>query len=215
MDDALSRDQVKEAIEAVLQRLEASADELGDLDSAVGDGDLGVTVTLGCRGVRKALPDLAQEDIGMMVARSGMAFNTAAASTIGALISLGAMRAGKEATGLQEIDGQTLARMVRAAELGIKEQGKAQRGDKTLLDALGPGADAIEAAVAEGKGLTVAMAGAAAAARAGVEATKPLKARAGRASWFADRTAGHADPGATLVLRIFEALADYLDRRNK
>ncbi len=210
LSESLNREQFLKLVARVLDRLEGSAEELNRLDAAVGDGDLGVTVTLGSRAVRKALPDLAGQDIGTIVARSGMAFNGAAPSTMGALLAIGAMRAGREAKGALELDVALLARMTRAAELGIVEKGRAERGDKTMLDALGPSADALESAAAEGKGLREAVEAAASAARAGVEATIPLKAKSGRAAWITERTAGQPDPGATVIQLIWESFAGFL-----
>jgi len=100
--------------------------------------------------------------------------------------------------------------MARAAEQGIMEKGGAQRGDKTLLDALGPAADSLEASSGAGKTLKDAVADSLAAARAGVEATIPLKAKSGRAAWITERTAGQPDPGATVIVRIWEAMADFV-----
>jgi dihydroxyacetone kinase-like protein len=209
---SFNKEQFLQLVNRILDKLEGSAEELNRLDAAVGDGDLGVTITLGCRAVRNALPSLAEQDLGTIVAKSGMAFNGAAPSTMGALMAIGAMRAGREAKGAQQMDLPLLVRMARAFELGIKEKGQAQRGDKTMLDALGPSADALEAAAAEGKGLREAVEAATAAARAGVEATIPLKAKSGRAAWITERTAGQPDPGATVIKLIWEAFADSLER---
>ena len=215
MGESLSREELVVALERVLDRLTGAADELNRLDAAVGDGDLGVTMTLGCRAVRKLLPELASEseDIGTIVAKSGMAFNSAASSTIGALFAIGAMRAGKEAKGSYHLDPSLLMRMVRAAEAGIMERGQAQRGDKTLLDALGPSADALESAVNEGRTLLEAVEAATQAAREGVEATIPMRAKSGRAAWIPERSVGQPDPGATVIVRIWEAFVQFLQEK--
>ncbi len=205
MSESVTREGVLRAFERVLDHLERSVDELNRLDSAVGDGDLGVTITLGCRAVRKALPDLAGQDIGTIVAKSGMAFNGAAPSTMGALLAIAAMRAGKEAKGVEELSPALLVGMVRAAQAGIVEKGRAQPGDKTMLDALGPSIQALEKGLAQGKTLREAAEAAAEAARAGVEATISMKAKSGRAAWITERTLGHPDPGAVVVLRTWEA----------
>jgi len=206
----MSKQEFVQAWESVLDRLKAESAELSRLDAAAGDGDLGVTISIGCKAVRKVLPELADQDIGTIVARSGMAFNNAASSTFGALFAIGAMRAGKEAKAAEELDAGLLARMVRASEAGIKEKGKAERGDRTLLDSLGPSADALEAAVNDGKGLQDAVGLATDAARNGVESTKQMKAKSGRAAWIAERSAGQQDPGATAVLFMWEALDGFL-----
>lgn len=208
--DKLSKQEFLRAWESVLDRLEGESAELSRLDAAAGDGDLGVTISIGCKAIRKALPELADQDIGTIVAKSGMAFNNAASSTFGALFAIGAMRAGKEARGAENLDAGLLARMVRASEAGIKEKGKAERGDRTLLDSLGPSADALEAAVKEDKGLQEAVELATEAARKGVESTKEMTAKSGRAAWIAERSAGQQDPGATAVLFMWEAVDGFL-----
>lgn len=208
--DSLDVKQFVQMMEQVLDSLVASAEELNRLDAAVGDGDLGITMTLGSKAVRGGLPTLEGQDIGTILTKSGMAFNTAAPSTMGALMAIGAMRAGKEAKGTPRLDLPILARMTRAAEQGIMEKGGAQRGDKTLLDALGPAADTLEEAASQGKSLADAVASASAAAKAGVDATTALKAKSGRAAWITERTAGHPDPGATVIVLIWEAIARFI-----
>src|SRR5438093_13222570 len=102
--------------------LEAAKDSLNELDAAIGDGDQGVTMTIGFRAVRDALPGLRGQDVGTIIARVGQAFNGKAASTIGALLATGCLRAGREARGKQEIDLADLAKMVEAALGGIRER---------------------------------------------------------------------------------------------
>jgi dihydroxyacetone kinase-like protein len=190
--------------------LEAAKDALNELDAAVGDGDQGVTMTIGFRAVREALPGLRGQDVGTIVARVGMTFNGKAASTIGALFATGCMRAGRDARGKQEVDLADLARMVEAAVAGIKERGKAEVGDKTVLDTLVPLSQALSAAAAEGVPLDEALQRSLAAAEAGMTATIPLQSKVGRAAWLADRTAGHQDPGATSFYLMWKSLVDYL-----
>jgi dihydroxyacetone kinase-like protein len=190
--------------------LEAAKDQLNELDAAVGDGDQGVTMTIGFRAVREALPGLAGQDVGTIVARVGMAFNGKAASTIGALFATGCMRAGREVRGKQAIDLADLARMAEAAVAGIKERGKAEVGDKTVLETLVPLSQALSAASAEGLPLVEALNTALAAAEAGMKSTIPLRSKIGRASWLADRTVGHQDPGATSFYLMWKSTVEYL-----
>jgi len=199
---------------AILQKmatdLEAQKDFLCELDGAIGDGDQGVTMAIGFRAVRGALPALAGQDIGAIVLKCGMTFNGNAASTIGALIATACMRAAREVTGRHEIGLPELARMADAAVTGIKERGKAEVGDKTVLDMLVPTAQALAAAADAGTPLIEALRQSLAAADAGVQATIPLKSRIGRASWLADRTVGHQDPGATSFFLMWKAVVEYL-----
>jgi phosphoenolpyruvate---glycerone phosphotransferase subunit DhaL len=190
--------------------LEAAKDRLCELDAAVGDGDQGVTMAIGFRAVRAVLAGLDGQDIGTIVTKCGMTFNSHAASTIGALLATACMRAGREAKGLTDIGLAEILRMAEAAEAGIRERGKAQEGDKTVLDMLGPTLRALRAAAADGMSLEAALRGSLQAAEEGVRATIPLKSKIGRAAWLADRTVGHQDPGATSFFLMWKSVVDYL-----
>jgi dihydroxyacetone kinase-like protein len=120
------------------------------------------------------------------------------------------MRAGKEAKGKHEIGLDDLVKMVEAARIGIQERGKAQLGDKTVLDALVPTVAALKAAAADGLPLGEALAKSLAAAEEGLKATIPMKSKIGRASWIADRTVGHQDPGATSFYLMWKSAIEYL-----
>ena len=188
----------------------AQKDYLCQLDGAMGDGDQGVTMAIGFGAIQAALPALQGQDIGTILTTSGLAFNGTAASTIGALLATAWLRAGKEAKGKTEIGLTDLAAMAEAAAAGIQERGKAQRGDKTVLDALLPAATALRAAATAGAGIEAALQAALVAAEAGVQATIPLKARVGRAAWIAERSVGHQDPGATSFTLMLKSAVEYL-----
>ncbi|HLZ08180.1 MAG TPA: dihydroxyacetone kinase subunit DhaL [Chloroflexota bacterium] len=190
--------------------LEAAKDSLNALDAAVGDGDQGVTMTIGFRAVRDALPALRGQDVGTIVSKVGLAFNGKAASTIGALFATGCLRAGKEVRGKSEIDLSDLARMAEAALAGIRERGKAEIGDKTLLETLVPLSRELSAAAAEGVAFDEALHRSLVAAEEGMKSTIPLTSKIGRAAWLADRTAGHQDPGATSFYLMWKSTVDYL-----
>jgi phosphoenolpyruvate---glycerone phosphotransferase subunit DhaL len=190
--------------------LTAQKDYLCALDGAMGDGDQGVTMAIGFGAIAAALPALADQDIGTILTTSGLAFNGTAASTIGALFATACLRAGKEVKGKTAIDLPDLAKMIAAAFAGIQERGKAQVGDKTVLDALAPTMAALQTAAAQGTPLPTALAQALAAAEAGVQATIPLKAKVGRAAWIAERSVGHPDPGATSFTLMLKSAVEYL-----
>jgi dihydroxyacetone kinase-like protein len=206
MNSALSPDQVREGLSRMAASLAAHADMLNTLDAAIGDGDLGVTMRLGCQAVLDELAGLADADVATICTRSGLTFNRAAASTMGALIATAGMRAGKEAKGATEVDLALLARMVAAAEAGIRERGKAQRGDKTLLAALIPASDALQRAASEGLSFHKAGASVLEAAKEGRDATIPMRAKVGRANWVGERTVGQPDAGATALVIALTAL---------
>jgi dihydroxyacetone kinase len=207
MGEPLSSEQLRDGLARMARALMGHAGELNALDAVMGDGDLGVTMRLGCQAVLDDLAGLAGADVATICTRTGMAFNRAAASTMGALIATAGMRAGREAKGADAIDLALLARMVAAAEAGMRERGKAQRGEKTLLDALIPAAEALERAAAEDAGFKAAALQALQAARAGRDATIAMRATIGRARWAGERTVGQPDAGASALVIALEALA--------
>lgn len=210
MADTLTQPDVRAVLEQMATDLTASAETLRELDAAIGDGDLGITVTIGFQAMREALPGLADQDFSAMLMKSGMAFNRKAASTFGALFATMMMRAARVVKGVETIGAAELASMAQAAAQGVKERGKSDVGDKTLLDALVPAADALTAASEEGASLREALARAADAAEEGMRATASMKSKVGRASWFSERTQGVQDPGATAVALMIRSVANYI-----
>ena len=209
--DTLDVEHLVLVLKALTHDMQTKKDYLIELDSAVGDGDLGITVDKGFQGVRDGLKDHDQ-DIGRMLFKVGMDFSNSAGSTMGALLGTAFMRAGKQVQGQTEIGLADVVRMVKAAEDGIKEKGKAQLGDKTMLDALIPAREALEKAAADGSTLVAAMLSAQDAAEKGMLTTIPMQAAFGRARWLGERTIGHQDPGATLVFLMLKSVAASIQR---
>ena len=135
-----------------------------------------------------------------------MATNRAAPSTMGTLMATAIMRAGKEVMGKTELTAADLAAMLKAAFTGMQERGKAQLGNKTILDALYPASVAFDAAINEGKSLQEAGTLALAAAEEGRDKVTPLRSQIGRAGWVGERTEGLVDPGCAALVTIFTAL---------
>jgi phosphoenolpyruvate---glycerone phosphotransferase subunit DhaL len=196
---------------AVLPRLAASRDELRDLDAAIGDGDLGVTVGDGARAAAAALAALDPDPSPALVLRTvGMTFARANPSTFSALAMGALLAAAKELGDAPEVDAESALRAARAAADSIATRGKSAVGDKTVLDALVPSLDAAAVAPSE-----TALSAAIAAARDGVERMRGLVSQRGRAAWVGERTAGHADGGATAYVRLLEATQAELDGTSK
>lgn len=210
MKESLARDDLAAALRKQAADLTARAEALRELDAAIGDGDLGITMTIGFQAVCEALPELEAADLSTLLMRAGMAFNRKAASTFGALYATMLMRAARVLKGVERIGAAEWAAMLAAAAEGVQERGKAQRGDKTMLDALIPAAEAAAAAVAAGASLSEAVARAADAAEEGARATVGMKARTGRSSWFSERTEGVQDPGATAVSLMLRSFQEYV-----
>jgi dihydroxyacetone kinase-like protein len=194
--------ELNEHIRRSLTILIESADELRDLDQALGDGDLGITITAGSRAVIAALEELAGEATPTEIARTcAKAFANANPSTMAALVA-GALLSGSRAwEGKSDIGVLEAAQFTRAGADSIAQRGKTQVGDKTILDGISAAADALDAVDDPQTALQAANA---AAAHAVIETTS-LQSRRGRASWLQERSIGLPDPGATAFQRFVEA----------
>jgi dihydroxyacetone kinase-like protein len=212
MRTTISNSDLIAILEKMATDMEAQKDYLCELDGAMGDGDQGVTMAIGFGAVRKVLDSLRGQDIGAIITKCGLTFNGTAASTIGALLATACMRAGREGKGKTEIGLTDLARMLEAGQIGIQERGKAQVGDKTVLDALAPTVAALKTAADQGMPLAEALRQSLAAAEAGVQATIPMKSKMGRAAWIAERSVGHQDPGATSFSLMWKSAVEYLTK---
>jgi len=194
------------AIRNSLGELTTYSEELGDLDQALGDGDLGITVSLGAAAAidaLEALPETATP--AEVVLACAKAIANANPSTMAALVA-GALLAGSRVWGdSATIEGDQISRFALAAAESISSRGKSQVGDKTILDALFPAAEALRDAGPDAVSSPAALDSAIAAAEAGVTASKALQSRRGRASWLQERSIGLQDPGATMFLRFLES----------
>ena len=181
---------------------------LTELDSAIGDADHGSNMARGMTAVMEkcgAAPSTAVDELFKQV---GMTLVTSVGGASGPLYGTFFLRFGSAAGPVAELDAAALAASLRAGLGGIVARGKAELRDKTMFDAMSPAVDAFDAEIAAGADLATATAGSAAAAAVGRDATEPLVARKGRASYLGDRSAGHLDPGATSTAFLFQALAE-------
>lgn len=203
--------QVTAALKRAGETMIALRDHLNELDSAMGDGDTGISVSKGGAAlVAYVEATLLNEgdDIGKYLANAGMAFNRAAPSTMGTLLATALMRMGKEAKGAMTLDATMLVKMISAADAGIQERGKARPGDKTIVDALHPAAQAFAAAIERGESIEGAAQAMLDAAKRGRDAAIPLRSNIGRASWVGERTENKLDPGTALCVQVLEALVE-------
>jgi dihydroxyacetone kinase-like protein len=199
-------------MQEVASAVEAEAARLTQLDSAIGDGDHGVNMTRGFRAVIEALDaaDGAQPP-GKQLVTAGKTLVSTVGGASGPLWGTALRRAGRAVGDAPALDGAALATALEAALRGVVELGAAEPGDKTMVDALAPAAQALREGVDRGEDLGVAIASAAAAADEGARATVPMQARKGRASYLGERSVGHQDPGATSTALIVAALGRALE----
>jgi phosphoenolpyruvate---glycerone phosphotransferase subunit DhaL len=184
--------------------------ELTELDSAIGDADHGSNMARGMNAVINKLNEGQPAHVNELFKTAAMTLVTSVGGASGPLYGTFFLRFAGATGPANELDLEGLAMALDAGLTGIMERGKAEPGDKTMVDALSPAVDAMEAVIKSGSDLDTAVTAARDAAAAGKEATVPLVARKGRASYLGERSAGHMDPGAASMSLLFDALADEL-----
>ena len=207
MSEIITTPQMLKALEAMCDTIEDQKEYLSELDGAIGDGDHGVNMAKCFREVKKKLANSSAEDIGTLFKDVGMVVMNSVGGAMGALYGTFFLRLSQENAGKSELNLNDLVKMFQTGEQGILDIGKASPGDKTLLDTLSPAVRAIEAAEKEGKPLADALADFKQAAKQGMESTKDMLAKMGRASRLGERTIGHQDAGATSCYFILRSLA--------
>jgi len=206
-----SGDQTRRVVDAVVVAVEANADELSQLDAVGGDGDHGVSLTIGARAVQAALAAEPPETAGAALVKIGMTLVNAVGAAMGPIFGTAFMRAGAAANAAAVLDGPAVAAILKAAVEGVQVRGKAVAGDKTMLDALIPAADAAHKAAEGGADAVGALRAACAAADAGAVSTSGMIAKRGRAAKLGERTRGHQDAGATSTALILRTILHEID----
>jgi dihydroxyacetone kinase-like protein len=187
--------------------LREQRDYLTQLDAAIGDADHGTNMDRGFASVVAKLGELdGSTPPGKMLVAAGSTLVSTVGGASGPLWGTALRRAGRSIGDGATFDGAELATALEAALDGVVELGAAQPGDKTMVDALEPAVRAVRSHVDAGSSAEDAVAAAAAAAEAGMQATVPLQASKGRASYLGERSIGHQDPGATSTALILRAL---------
>ncbi|HEY7736337.1 MAG TPA: DAK2 domain-containing protein [Candidatus Limnocylindrales bacterium] len=200
-----------ELVRAIATDLLERRDELNRLDGVAGDGDLGLTVSTAARALLDLAPSLEGMPEADALRRCGTEIARRAPSTGGTLVAFALIAAAKARV---DPDGSPVARSgvyLAAAADFLAERGQVAPGDRTMLDALRPAAEAVRQAADAGDGVAAAARLAAQAADEGARATASMPARVGRAGWLADRAAGHEDAGARLVALAFRAASGHVE----
>ncbi|APH44371.1 dihydroxyacetone kinase subunit L [Microbacterium sp. 1.5R] len=203
IDTAALADWIRRFRDVIAERREW----LTELDSAIGDADHGANMARGMDAVVAKLDSGVPDTVDELLKTVGMTLVSSVGGASGPLYGTLFLRMGMAAGPVTELDGAGLGGSLRAGLDGIVARGKAEAGDKTMFDAMAPAVDAFDAAISGGGDLSAATAAAAEAAASGRDATEPLVARKGRASYLGERSAGHLDPGAASTTLLFESLA--------
>jgi dihydroxyacetone kinase phosphoprotein-dependent L subunit len=185
----------------------------GDLDAVVGDGDFGYSMARGFELVLQDWDGFDRADIGTFLKKVAVVITSRIGGTSGPIWGTAFLRAGATAGAVSELEPVQVVAMLRAATDGIKARGRSDVGDKTLLDAIVPATDTIEEQIGVGADAATTLRAAAVTARERAEATRPMQALRGRASYTGERSIGTLDAGAVAVAVMFEALADHWPER--
>src|SRR5687768_12034636 len=205
MEDGATLAELRTWVRTFSDLIEENKELLTELDAAIGDADHGANMA---RGMTAAVVVLDEPDLDTPAAlfkKVGMTLVSTVGGASGPLYGTFFLRLGAALGETEPVSAETVAAALRAGLDGVVARGKAEAGDKTMYDALAPALDALDAALAGGTPLDEALRAAVAAAETGRNATTPMLARKGRASYLGERSVGHQDPGATSVAMLVAA----------
>lgn len=201
-------DQVVRFVRGFAKVVAENKEYLTQLDSAIGDADHGINMDRGMQAAQAKLDGVPEGDVGNLLKTVGMTLVSTVGGAGGPLYGTLFLQMGTAVTGRPELSAQDWAEALTKGVEGVVMRGKAELGDKTMVDALAPARDALKEALEEGASFGDALRRSAAAAEDGMKGTIPLVARKGRASYLGERSAGHQDPGATSSYLLLKTAAD-------
>ncbi len=197
---------VEDVILRITERIIEIRDELTEIDSKLGDGDMGISMGKGAEAVACTARSFEGDDFRALFIQCASALNKAAPSTMGTLLSGGLLALARYLAGKTVITHEDISLFPEVISEAIAKRGKAHVGDKTILDSMVPYADALKTEYARSGNLETAKKAALEAAKEGVEATKGMTAKTGRASWLGERNKEFPDAGAYMFYRIMQII---------
>jgi dihydroxyacetone kinase-like protein len=209
----LTNKDVLEYLKKAAKLLNENREYLTELDSAIGDADHGINMDRGFQTVLKNLPTLEGKDIGAILKAVGMYLVSTVGGASGPLYGTAFIQAGSALAGKFEIDEQDILKAMQAALDGIIMRGKAERGDKTMIDAIAPAIESLKKSLSNGTDFVEAFEEATRAAEEGMKSTIPMLAKKGRASYLGERSIGHQDPGATSSYLLIKLMLELIKEK--
>ena len=205
---SIAYDRVLEWLKAFASTVAENKEYLTRLDSAIGDADHGINMDRGMRAALAKVDGLPGGDVGSLLKTVGMTLVSTVGGAGGPLYGTLFLQMGMATAGKSELGPDDWAAALEAGVKGVQMRGKAEPGDKTMVDALLPATDALRVALDEGAPFEEALTRSLAAAEEGMRATVPMVAKKGRASYLGERSAGHQDPGATSSYLLLQTAAE-------
>ncbi|HEX2939148.1 MAG TPA: DAK2 domain-containing protein [Ruminiclostridium sp.] len=201
----MDKSYIKKLLKCISNIMAENRNYLIELDSVVGDGDLGLTMGDGFAAASAAAETFEGDDIGKLLYTSGKAMSTAVPSTMGTLMASGLMNAGKVLKGKTDLSDAEVVQIFSAYMDGVINRGKAKVGDKTFLDGINPAIEALNASLKKGESLAKSAKNASAAAENGFKNTSSMLAVHGRAATRGEASRSLLDPGAAVAMLIMKA----------
>ena len=192
----ITKQEFVQILESISKLMRDHRDLLCKMDAELGDGDLGLTMSKAFPAAEQAARESPEEDLGRLMMQCGMKMNTAAPSTMGTLMASGFLYAGKALLGKTALNAGDLATFYLLFADGVAHRGKARRGERTVLDSLYPAADAAKEALSDGADIIKIACAALMGAQVGLESTKEMLPKYGKAAVFIDSAKGKIDQGA-------------------
>ncbi len=208
----LTSDLLIEILKNIAKVIETHKQYLCDIDAAIGDGDHGFNMNKGFKAVAEKLNDVKDSDCGTILKTTAMTLISTIGGAAGPLYGTAFLKAAKVVDGKKDLDNDDIVKMFDEGIKGVIMRGKAEQGEKTMLDALIPAFEEIKRALDSGSSVPEAFIRATKAACDGVEYTKTIRATKGRASYLGDRSIGHQDAGATSSYLIIKTIADTINK---
>jgi dihydroxyacetone kinase-like protein len=202
----LTLEQTRQLFQNVAEDIIANQDMLTEADRAIGDGDHGVGMVRGFEAVQEELATSKASNLGELLRSIGTKLMMSIGGAAGAIYGTFFRSAGKNLVGVQVLDSEALYRMLADGMAGVQARGKAQVGDKTIVDVLAPAAE--KAGQMQDTGLVESLQEVVEAASEGMERTKDLVATIGRAKTLGERSLGHPDPGAVSMVLILKSMRE-------
>jgi dihydroxyacetone kinase-like protein len=200
--------QILDCLHKMANVIEENKEYLTGLDAAIGDADHGINMHRGFQAVLKKLPGVEDKDAGNILKMVGMTLVSSVGGAGGPLYGTAFMQAGMAVAGKHELEAEDVLAALDAALKGVVMRGRANLGDKTMVDAITPAVNAMREALENSAGLAEALEQATAAAEQGMKDTVPMLAKKGRASYLGERSIGHQDPGATSSCLLIRTMAE-------
>ena len=191
--------------------IEHHKEQLTELDAAIGDADHGINMDRGFKKITNILPSFADQDISSIFKTVSMTLISSIGGASSPLYGTWFLRASKVTNGKEELTAADLLELLKSGLDGVIERGKAQLGDKTMVDVLSPAVTAFEQAIRNNSNTVVASQASVTAAEQGLKQTIPMLAKKGRASYLGDRSIGHQDPGGTSAYWMLRSLLEVVE----